>query len=159
MPCEDDRREQLDPVGDELAVVGLADLAGLGVVAEAMGSVAGDPGCPHVGGAGADRLQGFGNCARNELVVAGSLRPLAPGDLSLAVLAGAMPGLLARQELGEHVRFGVLRQAPITLAAVTGLAVGAVELDPRSGVLGVRALHPRCADPGHAPKVPPHSDG
>ena len=45
---EDDGSEQLDPVGDELAVGGLADFAGLGVVAEAAGSIAGDPGGLHV---------------------------------------------------------------------------------------------------------------
>src|SRR3989442_8849676 len=49
MALEDDRREQLDPVGDELTMVGLAHLAGVGVEAKAPGTVAGDAGCAHVG--------------------------------------------------------------------------------------------------------------
>jgi len=40
MPLKDDRREQLNPVGDELAVVGLAHLAGVGVEAKPPGAVA-----------------------------------------------------------------------------------------------------------------------
>ena len=56
MRGEDNRCKQLDPVGDELAVSGLADLAGLWVVAETVGSVASDSGGMHVAVADPDRL-------------------------------------------------------------------------------------------------------
>jgi hypothetical protein len=97
MGIEDHRREQLHPVGDELAVIGLAKLAGLGIEAEAMGAVAGDPRGAPVAGARADGVHRLGDPAGDELVVARGLRPLAPLDAALAVLAGLVPGLLARQ--------------------------------------------------------------
>jgi hypothetical protein len=63
------------------------------------------------------------------------------------------------QQLGEHVRLAALRRAPIALPAVARRAVAAVELDPRTRVIGVRAPHPRCAHLRHAPKVPSQPDG
>jgi hypothetical protein len=39
------------------------------------------------------------------------------------------------------------------------LAIGTVQLDPRARVLRPSALHPRRADPRHAPRLAPQSDG
>jgi hypothetical protein len=103
MRLKDDRREQLDPVGEELSVVGLAQLAGLGVEAKAPGAIAGNTGGVYVGGAGVHRMKRLGDPASDELVVARRLRALAPLHVSLAVLAGVVPGLLPRQQLGEHM--------------------------------------------------------
>src|SRR5215210_2983171 len=124
-----------------------------------MGAIAGNSRCAHVGGAGASRLQRLGDPAGHELVVARRLRALAPLDVALALLAGVVPGLLPRQELGEDVGLAAPRRAPVALAAVAGPAVGAVELDPRACVLTSRAPHPRCARPRHAARVAPQSDG
>src|SRR5215212_8439479 len=57
------------------------------------------------------------------------------------------------------MRLAGLRRALVALAAMTGLAVRAVELDPRAGVLGPRAPHARRAHPRHAPKVATRPDG
>ena len=73
---EDDRREELDLVGDELAVVRLAQLAGLEVDGETAGAVAGDAGGLHVGGAGADRCERLGDPSGDEVVIERSLRTL-----------------------------------------------------------------------------------
>lgn len=155
----DDRREQLDPVGDELAVSGLAQLAGLGVEAKAPGAVAGDAGCLHVGGSSADGCERLRDPAGDELVVARRLRSLATLNPTLAVLARAMPGLLPRQQLGEDVRLAALRRALLALTPMAGPSVAAVQLDLRSPLLRSRTLHPRCADPRHAPRPPPQPDG
>ena len=77
MGLEDDRREDLHPVGDELAVSGLAQLAGLAVKAEAPGPIAGDAGGAACSCAGAHRLQRLGDPSGDELVVARRLRALA----------------------------------------------------------------------------------
>src|ERR671933_538259 len=87
--------------------------------------------------------------AGDELVVARCLRTLAPLDLSLAVLAGSVPGLLARGKLGEDVGLSLPRRALVALASVTGRAVGAVELDPSVDVLGLRTPRLGCADSRH----------
>src|SRR5215217_9186612 len=57
------------------------------------------------------------------------------------------------------MRLAGLRRALVALAAMTGLAVRAVELDPRAGVLGPRAPHARRAHPRHTPKVAAEPDG
>lgn len=160
MGLEDDRGKQLDPIGDQLPVVGLAQLTGVGVEAKAAGAIAGDAGGAHVGGAGADGREPLGNPSGDELVMARRLWALSPLHVSLALIAGVVPGLLPRQQLGEHVGLaGAARRALITLAAVAGRAVGAVQLDPRALVLRPGALHPRCADPRHRPKLASQSDG
>jgi hypothetical protein len=127
--CKDDGREPLDPVGDELAVGGHADLAGRRVAAEAPGPLTGDSRGLHVRVAGTNRLQRFSDPAGDELVVARDLRALVSSYLALALLAGAAPRLLPGQQLGEHVRLAALRRAPVALPAVAQLAAGAVELD------------------------------
>src|SRR5688572_31934368 len=70
-----------------------------------------------------------------------------------------MPGLLARQQLGEHVRLAVARAAAVALTSVARSPVGAVELHPRASMLRPEAFHRRCAHPRHAPRVAPHPDG
>jgi hypothetical protein len=87
MGPEDDRREQLDPVGDELAVVGLAHLAGHGIEAKAAGAVARDAGRLHVSRAGADGAKRLGDPTGHELVVASCLRTLTALDPTFAVIA------------------------------------------------------------------------
>jgi hypothetical protein len=125
---KDHGREQLDPVGDELAVVGLANLAGLKVEAKTPGAVAGNPGGVHVGGAGADGSKRLRDPPGDELVVARRLRTLTPLDLALAVIARAMPGLLTRQQFSEHVWLAGPRRALVALPAMPWLAVGASNL-------------------------------
>jgi hypothetical protein len=109
LKLEQRRREQLDPVGDELALGGLAHLAGLGIETEAPGPSSGNTRGPHVAVPSADGSQRLGDPTSDELVVARSLRTFAPLDPSLAVLTGPVPGLLTRQKLGEHVRLALPR--------------------------------------------------
>ncbi len=128
---EDDRREDLDPIGEQLTVIGLAQLARLSVDAEAPGSIAGHARGAHVAGAAAHRLQRLGDPPRYELVVTRRLGAVAPLEGSLAVLAGAVPRLLPRQEFGEHVRLSArARRALVALPPVARRSIGAVELDP-----------------------------
>ena len=87
MGPEDDRREQLDPVGDELAVVGLAHLAGLGIEAKAAGAVARDAGGMHVSRASADGAKRLRDPTGHELVMASCLRALTALDPTFAVIA------------------------------------------------------------------------
>ena len=115
---EDNRREHLDPVGDELAVVSLAQLAGLGVEPKPVRAVAGNARGAHVGGASSNRVERLGDPAGDELVLARRLRALAALDPALTVLARVVPGLLPRQKLGEHVRLASSRSAPVALAPV-----------------------------------------
>ncbi len=154
----DHRREELDPVGHELAMGGLAHLADLGIEAEAIGPITRDAGGLHVGVAGADRCQRLSDPASNELVVARGLRTLAALELSFALLAVAVPGLLPGQELGEDVWLALRRATLVSLATVASLTVGAVELDPRAPMLRIRASHARCTNSQHAPRIPLHSD-
>ena len=158
MKREDDRCEQLHPVGDELAVGGLAHLAGLRVEAEAPGPSAGHPRGLHGGSAGPDGGECLGDSAGDELVVARCLRTLAPLDLALAVLAGSVPGLLAREKLGEDVGRSLPRRALVALGSVTGRAVGAVELDPSVDVLGLRHLALAALTLGIPPRPASQSD-
>jgi hypothetical protein len=158
MQREDDRCEQLHPVGDELAVGGLAHLAGLRVEAEAPGPSAGHPRGLPVGSAGPDGGECLGDSAGDELVVARCLRTLAPLDLALAVLAGSVPGLLAREKLGEDVGRSLPRRALVALGSVTGRAVGAVELDPSVDVLGLRHLALAALTLGIPPRPASQSD-
>lgn len=129
MSCGDHRCEQLDPVGDELSVGGLPNLAGLGVEAEPPGSIAGDVRGLHVGGAGADGSERLRYPAGDELVAAGGLRPVAALQVALALLAVLVPGLLAGQKLGEDMRLATTRPALVALAAVPAPPIGPVELD------------------------------
>ena len=59
MGLEDDRGEQLDPVGDELPTIRLTNLAGLGVDAKAASAVTSYTRGAHGGGAGADGVEGL----------------------------------------------------------------------------------------------------
>jgi len=128
---EDDRRKDLHPIGEKLAVIGLAQLAGLDVDAKASGPITGHARGAHVAAAGTHRLQRLGDSPGHELVVARRLRALASLKPSLTVLAGAMPRLLPWQELREHVRLSApARRALVALSAMTQLAVGAVQSDP-----------------------------
>jgi hypothetical protein len=156
---EDNRREQLDPVADELAVAGLAQLAGFGVDPKAPGTIPGHAGGAHVGGAGAHRVKRLGDPASDELEVARRLRALPPFDRPLAVLAAVAPRLLPRQQLGEHVGpAAATRRALVALAPMAALAIAAIQLDPRSRVLKPGALHPRCGDPRHRPRLAAQPD-
>src|SRR5436190_2329690 len=112
-----------------------------------------------VAGPGTHRVQRLGDPAGHELVMARRLRALTALDRPLAVLTRPTPRLLARQQLGKHMRPAAPRGAPITLAAVARPAIGAIELHPRTRMLRPRAPHPRRARPRHAPKLAPHPDG
>jgi len=137
---KDDRREDLDPVCDELAVARRAQLARLGVGAQPPRSLAGDQGRLAVARPGSHRHERLGDPPRDELVVASGVRSLVHTHGSLAALAGVVPSLLARQELGEAMRsVAVGRDAAVELATVVRLAVVAVEAHPRPRMLGVRA--------------------
>jgi hypothetical protein len=141
-------------------MVGLAQLAGFGVKAKTPGTIAGDTGRAHIGGAGAYRVKRLGDPTSDELVVARRLRSLAPIHVSLAVLAGVVPGLLSWQQLGEDVGSAApTGRTLVALTPVAGLAVCAVQLDPRARVLRPWARHPRRADPRHRPRLATHSDG
>jgi hypothetical protein len=160
MSLEDNRREYLYPVGDQLPMVGLAQLAGLGIKAKAPGPIPGHERRAHVGGASADRLESLSDPAGDKLVVAWRHRALSPLNPSLALFARVMPGLLPRQELGEHMGLATpTRRALIALAPVTGLAIGPIQLDPGTRMLRPRTPHPCSTDSRHAPRVPPQPDG
>jgi hypothetical protein len=90
--------------------------------------------------------------------VARGLRTLAPLDLALAVLAGSVSGLLAREKLGEDVGRSLPRRALVALGSVTGRAVGAVELDPSVDVLGLRHLALAALTLGIPPRLASQSD-
>jgi hypothetical protein len=66
---EDDGSEDLDPVGDELTVTGLAQLARDRVEAHTAGALSGDKRRSPVRRAGANRGQGARDAARDELVL------------------------------------------------------------------------------------------
>jgi hypothetical protein len=111
-------------------VIGLAQLAAFGVHAKASRPFTADACGAHVAGAGADRLQRLGDAPGDELVVARCLGALAPLQGPLTVLAGALPGLLAGKQFGEHVRLAApSRHALVALPPVAWHAVGAVQLD------------------------------
>ena len=150
MRFEDDGGEHLDPVGHQLAVAGGARLAGLGVGAQPIGSLARHQARLAVGRSGSDRLQRLGDPAGDELVVAGRVRSLVWVHRPLAALAGVMPSLRPGQQLGEAVRaLAVGGNAAVELAAVTALAVAAVEAHPRACMLSARTSHP-----SFAPRLP-----
>lgn len=96
MGLKDDRSEQLDPVGDELPMIGLTNLASLRVDAKAASAITGNTRRAHISRATADGVQRLRDPPRDELVVAGRLWTLAPLDLPLAQIAGVMPSLLPR---------------------------------------------------------------
>src|SRR5680860_203624 len=76
----------------------------------------------------------------NELVVARGLGSFASLELPLAVFARAVPGLLPRQKLGEHVRLSAPSwQARIALSSVAGFSVSTVSF----------TREPACSDLGH----------
>src|SRR5660398_231008 len=90
----------------------------------------------------------------NELVVARRLGSFASLELPLAVFARAVPGLLPRQKLGEHVRLSAPSwQARIALSSVAGFSVSTVQLHARACVLRSRALHIYCARSRHTSSV------
>ena len=98
-----DRHEELDPVGHELAVAPAPTAATASAIPRA-----------------------------TKWLLPGRIRTLAALEVALALLAILMPGLLAGQELGEDVRLASRRRALVALSAMTGLAVDAVELNPRA---------------------------
>jgi len=91
MRFEDDRREQLHPVGDELAMMGLAQLAGPTIETQAPGTITSDARGAHVGVAGAHCLERLRDSLGDELVVARRFRALTPPQCSFTVLAAGMP--------------------------------------------------------------------
>jgi hypothetical protein len=74
----------------------------------------------------------LGDPARDELIVARRVRTLIQADITLAGLTRVVPGLLARQKLGEAVRAIAVRgDAPVALPAMLRRTVTAVELVAR----------------------------
>src|SRR5665811_2555064 len=151
---EHDRCKDLHPVGEQLAMTRLAQLAGLSIAPEAPRPISGHARGPHVGAAGAHCLQRLRDSPDNELVVARRLGSFASLELPLAVFARAVPGLLPRQKLGEHVRLSAPSwQARIALSSVAGFSVSTVQLHARACVLRSRALHIYCARSRHTSSV------
>ncbi len=102
----------------------------------------------------------LGDSSGDGLVMARRFRALAALDLTLAVIAGTAPALLAGQELGEHVwPAAPTRRALVALAPIARLRIRAVQLDSRTRVFRPNALRVRCADPRHRPRLPGQPDG
>src|ERR1039458_8947338 len=137
----------------------LAQLTGVRVNAKTSRAIAGDTRCAHISGASTNRSKRLRDPASNELVVAWRLRALPPLDLSLALITRVTPGLLSRQQFGEHMRLlPSTRQALVALTPMTRLPISAVQLHPRAHVLSPRTTHPRCADPRHKPRLANQTD-
>src|SRR5664280_1408146 len=159
MSLEDHRREHLNPVRDKLAMI-----RGRGGVSHPIGTLARHARGTHVACSSADRLQRASDATRDELIVACSLRPIAARDRPLADLTAGVPALLTRQHTAEDMRVvAVGRKAAITLATMTGGAIGAVELDPRARMARSRARRLRLApaptaNATHAKTLPPQPD-
>jgi len=132
MRLEHDRREQLDPVGHELAMTRLAQLAAVVVDREPRRPLARHQGGLLVGRARADRNERAGDAASDGLVLTPRLRALMPLDLALTALAALAPRLLARKKLGEDVR----------PTAVSGKALGALASMPGPPVCPVEMQAP-----------------
>ena len=148
MGLEDDRREDLDPVGDQLAVTRHARLARLRVGTQPPRPLARHKRRLAVGRPGADRDQRLGDPPGHELVAASCVRSLVEVDRALAGLAGVVPRLLARKPLGEPMRpVPVCGHAAVELATVPRLAVVAVKAHARAGVLWPGTRGPRPAPP------------
>ena len=97
MGLEDDRRENFDPVSDQLAVTRQARLARLRVGAQPLRPLARHQRRLAIGVAGSHRLKRLRDPPGHELVVAGGMRALVQIDRPLTRLAGVVPRLLARQ--------------------------------------------------------------
>jgi hypothetical protein len=146
MTLEHDRREQLDPVGHELAVARFAQLAHVAVDRRPRRSLPRRQSGALVGRACADLNERAGDAARHKLVLASRLRTLTASDLALARLAALAPCLLARKKLGKDVRpTAVHEEAPIALASMPRAPVGRVQVHPRARVLRPRRRCLRCA--------------
>ena len=122
MGLEHDRREDLHPVGDELAVPRHPRLAALRVSRQPPRPL----GCHQcrlaIARSCAHRDERLGDPARHEPVVARGMRALEKAHRALADPASVMPGLLARQRLREAVRPVAVRgQAAIALRRCPGL--------------------------------------
>jgi hypothetical protein len=91
MRLEHDRREQLDPVGHQLAMTRLAQLAAVVVDREPRRPLARHQGGLLVGRARADRYQRAGDPTSDELVLPRRLRPLMTLDLALTALTASAP--------------------------------------------------------------------
>src|SRR5215207_11154154 len=151
MRIEYDRRKDLDPVSDQLAVAGHARPPGFGIGPQPSRSLARHQPRLAVGRAGSHRLKRFRNPPCDELVAASGVWSLVEVHRPLAGLASVVPGLLPGHQLGEAMRpVAVGRHAAVELATVAGLAVVAVEADPRTRMLGAWAGRLR-----HAPRLPP----
>ena len=148
MGLEHDRREDLDPVGHQLAVARHAQLARLGVGAQPPRSLARHQPRLAVGLASSHRLKRLCDPAGDKLVPASGVRPLVQMHRPLARLASVAPGLLSVQQLSEAMSpIAVGRHAAVELRTVPRLSVVAVEADPRTRVLRARAARPRLAPP------------
>jgi hypothetical protein len=131
MRLEDDWRKHLDPVGDELAMVGQPHppvLRNRESPRVAAGGIRGRA----VRLARADSHQGCGNLTRREVAAPRAGRSLMKGDIPLARIARAAGGHLARQRLDEAVEPLALaaasaRIAPKALTSMPSAAVTAVE--------------------------------
>jgi hypothetical protein len=141
---EDDRGKELDPVSDELAVARRARLARLRVGAQPPRPLARQKRRLALAHSGSDRDQRLGDRPRHELVVPRRVGPRVQTHRPLAGLAGVVPGLLARQQLGEAMRpIPVRGQAAVELAPVARPAVVTVEAHARASVLRARTGRPR----------------
>ena len=94
--------------------------------------------------------------------MAGSVGTLVPANRAPAHLAGVLPRLLTRQQLGQAARpIAVARHAAVQMATMPGLAVVTVEVHTRAGVLRSRTrplgaappLPSRAIKPGPEPTV------
>jgi hypothetical protein len=77
MRFKDNRGKDLGPVGDQLTVAGGAPLAGLGIGAHPVGSLARHQPRLAIAGRGPDRLKRLGDPTSDELIVASGVRTLA----------------------------------------------------------------------------------
>src|SRR5680860_743453 len=137
---EHDRCKDLHPVGEQLAMTRLAQLAGLSIAPEAPRHY------QFVARGIAEALQAVGagstymRASRVTRDRARRLGSFASPELPLAVFARAVPGLLPRQTLGEHVRLSAPSwQARIALSSVAGFSVSTVSF----------TREPACSDLGH----------
>jgi hypothetical protein len=136
MRCKDDRREHLHPIADEVTMVGLPQLTGLGVDAKApVRSL--ETSDPRMQVRRAHRVQRLGDPTRDKLM-ARRLRTPSPLTRRSPCSHESCQDS-SRDTLTAHVRLApTARRVLVALATMTRLVVGAVETDPRARVLGPR---------------------
>jgi hypothetical protein len=152
------------PVGHQLAVTRHARLAGLGVGAHSSRLLARHHRRLAVGRPRPHRHQRLGDPSGHELVAAGGVRPLIQVHGALASLAVVVPGLLAGKQLGKAMRpIAAAGHTAVELAAMTRLAVMAIEADPRPNMIRSRTHGPRLTprspsspSPATKPRPRPH---